>query len=61
MNLLENEEQMHKSKNAKIIMIIISVIIVILLAIGGVVLYQDRKSTRLNSGHTLASRMPSSA
>ena len=40
MNLLENEEQMHKSKNAKIIMIIISVIIVILIAIGGVVLYQ---------------------
>ena len=23
--------------------------------------YQDRKSTRLNSSHTLASRMPSSA
>ena len=40
MNLLENEEQMHKSKNAKIIMIIISVIIVILIAIGGIVLYQ---------------------
>jgi len=28
---------------------------------GGVAGMQDRKSTRLNSSHTLASRMPSSA
>ena len=30
-------------------------------ALGGTIMFTDRKSTRLNSSHPLSSRMPSSA
>ena len=59
--LTQSEAFFIKNKKA-----IIGAVVAVIIIIAGVVMYknlyaEDRKSTRLNSSHNVASRMPSSA